>query len=190
MAGKVKVTKEGIIQCALDITRTEGIAACNARRIGKALNCSLQPVYYYFGTMDMLRTEIAKAANELYNKRMRVALSEQEKKFRAVGLNYIRFASEEKELFKLLFMSNANNVSNFKVEVDDNANDIVREIISEYGLTREQAIKLHFELWIATHGIASMIATDYMVFPSEQIVEMLEDYCSGIIMKIKGARHD
>lgn len=190
MAGKVKVTKEGIIRCALDITRKEGISACNARRIGKELNCSLQPVYYYFGTMNILRAEITKAANELYNMRMKDALSEQEKKFRAVGLNYIRFASEEKELFKLLFMSNANNVSNFKVEVDDNANDIVREIIAEYGLTREEAIKLHFELWIATHGIASMIATDYMVFPSEQIKEMLEDYCIGIIIKIKGERHD
>lgn len=188
MAGKIKVTKEMIIACAIDITRKEGIEACNARRIGKELNCSLQPVYYYFGTMDLLRKEIVKAANEVYNERLRLISTVQEKKFKAVGLNYIRFAIEEKELFKILFMRSAHHVSSFVVEVDDNTELIVQEIMQEYQLTDEEAKRLHFELWIATHGIASMIATGFMIFSSEQISEILDDYCIGLIMKMKGNR--
>lgn len=191
MAGRIKVTKEMIIQCALEITKKEGIEACNARRIGKELNCSLQPVYYYFGTMDLLRGEIIKAANELYNLQIKSFLRADEKKFRAVGIGYIQFAMEEKELFKLLFMRSANYISDFKVGVDDNTDDIVKEIILEYKLDYENAKKLHFELWIATHGIASMIATNYMTFPPEQISEMLEDYCIGILMKMRSKKnHD
>lgn len=185
MAGKIKVTKEMIIECALQITRKEGIEACNARRIGKELNCSLQPVYYYFGTMDLLRAEIIKAANEVYNQKMEDSFTKEGKRFREVGLNYIKFAIEEKELFKLLFMRDANYVSAFKVEQDDNTNKIVEEIVAEYQLDFEKARKLHFELWIATHGIASMLATNYMSFPPEQISEMLEDFCIGILMKMK-----
>lgn len=185
MAGIKKVTKEMIVKCSLDITRKEGIEACNARRIGKELNCSLQPVYYYFGSMDLLRAEVIKSATEIYDQRMRESFSEKEKRFKALGVNYIRFASQEKELFKLLFMRDTNYVSALKVENDDNTENIIQEIISEYGLDYDNARKLHFELWIATHGIASMIATNFMVFPPEQIKEMLEDYCVGIIMKMK-----
>lgn len=190
MAGKIKVTKEMIVQTALDITRKEGIEACNARRIGKELNCSLQPVYYYFGTMELLRSEIIKTAREVYNLKIRTFLQAEEKKFRAVGINYIRFAIEEKELFKLLFMRSANYVSNFIVEIDDNTEDIVQEIIEEYHLKEEDARKLHFELWVATHGIASLIATNYMTFTSDQINELLADYCIGILMKMKGEKND
>lgn len=188
MAGKRKVTKEMIIACAIDITRKEGIEACNARKIGKQLNCSLQPVYYYFGTMDLLRKEIVKAANEVYNERLRSISSVQEKTFKSVGLNYIRFAIEEKELFKILFMRSAYHVSSFVVEVDDNTDLIVQKIMQEYQLTEEEAKRLHFELWIATHGIASMIATGFMIFSSEQISDILDDYCIGLIMKMKGNR--
>ena len=38
MPGKIKVTKEMIIDCAIKITRCDGADAVNARRIGKELN--------------------------------------------------------------------------------------------------------------------------------------------------------
>lgn len=180
-----------IIECALSITRKEGIEAINARRIGKELNCSLQPVYYYFGTMNTLRNEVIKAANDIYNKCLKNTLNEIGNHFKSVGINYVRFATQEKELFKLLFMRSANLQSDYKVEVDDNTEEIVKEIIHEFQLSDSDARKLHFELWVATHGIASMIATEYMDFASDQISSMLDDYCVGIIMQMKGKKlHD
>lgn len=190
MPGKIKVTSEMILSKALSITRQEGIDACNARRIGKELNCSLQPVYYYFGTMDKLRKEIMKEANKVYNSYIDRAKSANGKKFKAVGMNYIHFAREEKQLFKLLFMSDVKHTSKMVVEVDDNKTYIVDAIMTEYKMSMEEAEKLHFEVWVATHGIASMIATDYMHFEEEQVSMILDDICGSLIRQMKDFKND
>lgn len=185
MAGKIKVTKEMIIDCAIDITKKEGVNAVNARRIGKEIACSLQPVYYYFGTMDALRNEIIKKANTIYNRYIEESKNMEDPRFKSVGMQYIRFASEEKELFKLLFMRNAKYHSSFIVEVDDNTAYIINEIMTAYGLSRADAQKIHFESWIATHGLASMIATEYMSFEKEEISDYLTDIFAGLISRLK-----
>ncbi len=185
MPGKIKVTKENIIDCALNITRKEGITAVNARRIGKELNCSLQPVYYYFGTMDTLRNEIIKKANEIYNFYIEKSKILPFPRFKAVGIQYISFAINERELFKLLFMRKAEYRSNFIVEIDDNTEYIINEIMKTYGLTKDLAKKIHFETWIATHGIASMIACEYMFFNDEQISNYLTDVFKGLLINIR-----
>ena len=51
MPPKVKITKEDIIQKALEIVRTNGEQALNARSIASALNCSTQPVFFNFATI-------------------------------------------------------------------------------------------------------------------------------------------
>ena len=185
MPGKIKVTKEMIIDCAIKITRCDGADAVNARRIGKELNCSLQPVYYYFGTMDSLREEIIMKANSIYNGYIEESKKMEPPRFKNVGMQYLRFATEEKELFKLLFMRNAKYRSDFTVEVDDNAEYIINEIMSTYGLSAADAKKIHFESWVATHGLASMLATEYMDFDKEQISDYLTDIFGGLICRIK-----
>ena len=67
MPNKIKVTKEDILNCALTITKKTGIGNVNARIIAKELNCSIQPIYYYFETMDNLRKQIVHEARKIYN---------------------------------------------------------------------------------------------------------------------------
>lgn len=188
MPGKIKVTKEMIIEKSLEITRKEGINSCNARRIGEELHCSLQPVYYYFKTMNNLREEIILAARKLYNSYIEETKKCLERRFKAVGEMYILFAIKEKELFKLLFMSKANIRVVDMLSIDDNTPYIRKELMNDYQLTEEQAARIHYETWIFTHGIASMLASEYMTFSSEEIGKLLSDVFLGLLMKVKGEK--
>ena len=65
MPPKVKVTKEAIVAAAVDIVRSSGAQAINARTVAAALNCSTQPVFSNFATMDELRFAVVEKADEL-----------------------------------------------------------------------------------------------------------------------------
>ena len=55
MPPKVKLSREDIIDTAISIIRESGVSALNARTIAAALNCSTQPVFSNFATMEELR---------------------------------------------------------------------------------------------------------------------------------------
>ena len=61
MPPKVRITREDIIRTAVDIVRKDGAGAINARQIAKALNCSTQPVFSNFATMEELRGAVVDA---------------------------------------------------------------------------------------------------------------------------------
>ena len=105
MPPKVKVTRQDIINAAADIVRSSGAEAINARTVAAALNCSTQPVFSNFATMDELRLAVVKRADEMCNEYIQREIdSGKYPAYKASGMAYIRFAKEEKELFKLLYM--------------------------------------------------------------------------------------
>ena len=55
MPPKVKITKEDIIKTAVELVRSNGAEALNARAVAAELNCSTQPVFSNFATMDELQ---------------------------------------------------------------------------------------------------------------------------------------
>ena len=84
MPPKCKFTRKEIIQAALDIARTEGIASINARALGAKLGSSSKPIFSVFENMEEVQTEVQKAAKALYAEYVRVGL-EQELAFKGVG---------------------------------------------------------------------------------------------------------
>ncbi|MGL6201461.1 MAG: hypothetical protein ACRC3H_21265 [Lachnospiraceae bacterium] len=87
------------ISYAYEITKTEGIAAVNARSIAKRLKCSTHPVFRVYENMESLKEDIVKRAEKHYNTRMMSGL-EHPVPFLGMGIAYIQFAKEEKQLFK------------------------------------------------------------------------------------------
>jgi hypothetical protein len=89
---------------------------------------------------------------------------------------YIRFAKEEKELFKFLFMRNRvgedlNPSADFKASVE--------MIMKANGISKESAELLHLEMWSCVHGIATMAATSFLMLEEELISKMLSDVYLG-----------
>ncbi len=178
MPPKVKITKKDILQTALELLRQNGETALGARSIAAALNCSTQPIFSNFATMEDLQEAILTAAYEHYFGFLKSeAESGKYPRYKAFGMAYIRFAKEEKELFKLLFMCDRNGnaltpTADFEASV---------EILqSTHNISREKAELMHLEMWACVHGIATMLATSFTELDWSLISDMLTDVYQGI----------
>ena len=183
MPPKVRITREDIIKTALEIIRIGGPASINARSIADSLNCSTQPIFSNFLSMDELFTEVAEAAYEVYLGFIkREVASGKYPEYKAFGMAYIRFADEERELFKLLFMCDRRG-ADITPKVDFTAS--VEMIMKANGVTREQAERMHLEMWACVHGIGTMLATSYLSLDWSIISDMLTDVYRGISRNAK-----
>ena len=178
MPPKVKITKGDIIDTALALVRKSSTAALNARSVAEALGCSTQPVFSNFKTMEQLLESVTLAAQELYLDFLR-AEAERGKypTYKAFGMAYIRFAREERELFKLLFMCDRGGEPGAPSQ---DFEDSVTMIMNANSIPREEAERMHIEMWVAVHGIATMFATSFLTLDWELVSEMLTDIYQGI----------
>lgn len=190
MPPKVKITKEEILKVALDIVRINGQDGLNARNLATYLNCSTQPIFSNYATMDDVWTEVVKAAKALYKEYVNEGLKN-EIAFKGVGSAYIKFAIVEPKLFQLLFMSEqkeVKDIENTLMLIDESYEKILRSVKESYKLSEEEAKKLYQHLWVYTHGIATMCATKVCIFSGEEIGTMLTEVFSSILEKIKRSK--
>lgn len=178
MPPKVKITKEDIIQTTVELVRANGEQSINARSIACALNCSTQPVFSNFATMDELQEATIAASYEIYlNFLKSEAESGKYPPYKAFGMAYIRFAKEEKELFKLLFMRDRKG-KELTPTVDFEVS--VGMIMQHNGIPKEKAERMHLEMWTCVHGIATMLATSFLSLEWDLVSHMLTDIYQGI----------
>ncbi|MBD5459619.1 MAG: TetR/AcrR family transcriptional regulator, partial [Lachnospiraceae bacterium] len=174
MPPKVKITRDNIIDSALRIIRQKGMEALGARNIAADLGCSTQPVFSNFSTMEELKAAAIQAADALYQDYLRREIDRCEfPPYKASGMAYIRFAREERQLFRLLFMRNR---SGEKIdETTEELEQLTALLQRTVGLSREDAFLFHLEMWMYVHGIATMIATSYLEWDQQMISQMLTD---------------
>lgn len=186
MPPKYKFTKEQITAAALETAKEKGMSGVTAREVARRLDSSSKVIFGLFENMNELMQTVIDAAEKEYRRYI-----EEDMKsgiyppYKASGMAYIRFAKEEPELFKLLFMRD-------RTEESDNAgfgnyDDIIEIIMSANGFSREKAELLHLEMWIFTHGIATMSATSYLTFDIEMISRMMTDAYMSIRERIRNA---
>lgn len=184
MPPKVKITKEDLINTALEIVRESGADAVNARTVAARLCCSTQPVFSNFATMEELRLAVARKATALYEEYMQQEIeSGKYPVYKASGMAYIRFAKEEKELFKLLYMCDR---SDGTIPDDPKLTNQMEAIIqNNTGLTDTKAKLFHLEIWACVHGIATMFATGFLDLDWELVSNMLTDIYQGLLKQYK-----
>ena len=179
MPPKVKTTKDAIVSTAVEIVRQQGAEALNARAIAAELGCSTQPIFSNFATMDELRLAVAQQADALYQEYVRRETDSGEyPPYKAGGMAYIRFAKEEKELFKLLYMCDRSG-EEIPAEAASFSQmaDLVR---SNTGMDGDTANLFHLEMWAYVHGIATMFATGFLDLDWDLVSKMLTDAYLGL----------
>lgn len=178
MPPKTKITKQDIIEKALNLLREGGEGAINARSIASALGCSTQPIFSNFSSMEELEESVLFAAYECYLGFLRrEAESGKYPAYKSFGMAYIRFAKEERELFKLLFMCDRRG-KEFKFTSD--FDESVEMIMKANGLDKEKAKLMHLQMWVSVHGIAAMLATSFLELETELISDILTDIYHGL----------
>ena len=200
MAPKVKLTKEQIVQTALELIHENGESAINARSIAAALECSTQPVFSNFATMEDLRYAVTETAYEIYLSFLaREAESDKYPKYKAFGMAYIRFAKEERELFKLLFMRDFSfhfffffpffkllfmrDRTGEDTSTSPDFEESAKMIAAANGVSIEEARLIHLEMWSCVHGIAVMLATSFLPLEESLISDIISDVYHGVLAR-------
>ena len=181
MPPKCRFTREEIIQAALDLTAEKGVGALTARGLAQRLGSSAKPIFGLFANMEEVQQEVVKAANLRYQEYLRQDMSAgRYPPYKASGMAYIRFAREQKELFKLLFMRDRTHE---KKAAGDELEALLGLIQKNMGLSRDDAYRFHLEMWIYVHGIATMIATAYLEWDMDFISAALTDAYQGLRLR-------
>ena len=179
MPPKIKISKQDIIDASLTLIRKDGESALNARALASYIGCSTQPIFSNYQSMEALKLDVVRSAYCVYQD---YVISETNTnrypEYKASGIAYIRFAKEEPELFKLLFMRDR---SKEKIDAWDPVTEKVLELLQkDVGFSKEQANRFHLEMWIYTHGIATMLATSYLLLDLETISGLMTDAYVGL----------
>lgn len=169
-----KFQREDIVLAAYNIVKSEGIEGVNARRIAKELGCSVQPIFHNFASMELLYHEVYKKIYQKYQEYLMSSVSK-EQPYKQMGLAYIRFAKDYPEFFKLIFMQKTNLNAEAFVISDAIGKDVIEVGRTLTGLSYEDQKKFHVKVWIFTHGIACLVATNTVTFTEEEIERLLTD---------------
>lgn len=182
MPPKTKITKQHIIAASVEVVRDRGAEALNARAVAKKLNCSTQPIFSNYSSMEELKIDVVQSAKQLYQQHLDIGMKNPSyPPYKASGMAYIKFAKEEKELFKLLFMRDRSH-EEIKEEREE-LSGLIELISSNTGMNQDDAYLFHIGMWVYVHGIATMIATSYLDWEWDQISVMLTEAYQGLKMR-------
>ena len=182
MPPKTKVTAEMIIDAAIEVARQRGFENINARTVSGQLHCSTQPVMYHFSTIDSLKRAAYKRADLLHAEYMMNTPSGQDP-ILGIGLNYIRFAVEEPQLFRFLFQSGYAEENSLLEMVDSKELIPVLAAMREgAGLSMQKTRNVFITVALFAHGYASIIANNHLEFDEKLIAEHLERTWNGAVL--------
>ena len=185
MPPKVKFQKKEIIEAALEIAGEQGIEAVTAREVAKKLQVSVGPIFTYFSTMEELKSEVYKFAKERYREYVEFGLSGPIP-FLGVGQQYIRFAKEEPELYKLLFLTKPSTASGGAMEALRFSQDLARESLMRiYNMDAHTADCYFRDLWLVVFSFATLIVTDGCPYTDEEMSAVLTEVSLSVCKAYK-----
>lgn len=185
MPPKVKYQKEEIIQAAFAIARQNGIEAVTSRAIAQELGVSTRPIFTYYETIIQLKRDVFEAARNMYRDYVMRGLSEPIP-FLGVGQQYIRFAKEEPELYKLLFLTKPDGTCGGAMETLAFSQDLVRESLMRiYNMDAAMADCYFRNLWLMAFSFATLIVTDDCPYSEEQISSIFTEVSLSILKAYK-----
>ena len=138
-----KVSKEQIIDAAVEVLRDDGFSAINARSVAKKLGCSTQPIYFSFKNMDELKAALTQRAIELHTQRVWDSLRAHEgsdSRYSSYGMGFVKFAAEEKQLFRWLYLEGEQPGA---YQSDVLMQEVIGVIVDEFGYAENVARRFH-----------------------------------------------
>ena len=186
MPAIAKVTKEMIIDAAFEIAKEMSAENITARAVSQKLGCSTQPVLYHFKTIEDVRIAAHKKASEFHINYVTNLSGKYERPMLEVGMRHIQFAIEEKNLFRFLFHSNYyTGVSLSDLLTEENFGSAFSVLKRQAKVDERQAYSIFSQIFLVTHGIASLLANNAMVYDEAYCINTLSNAYFGIMYLIK-----
>ena len=186
MPAIAKVTKEMIIEAAFEIAKEMGAENINARTVSQKLGCSTQPVLYHFKTIEDVRIAAHIKASEFHIDYVTSLSGKYERPMLEVGMRYIQFAVEEKNLFRYWYRSNyCIGISLSDWLTGENFDFLFPILRKQAEVDEQQAYSIFSQIFLVTHGIASLLANNAMVYDEAYCINTLSNAYFGIMYMIK-----
>lgn len=191
MPPKAKITKDMIIDAAFEVAREAGAENINARTVAKKLNCSTQPVMYHFAKVEDLKKAVYAKLDWYHTEYLMNIQKPQEGIMLGIGLNYIRFAIEEPNLFRFLFQSGF-AVENSLLEMIDSEElkPVLFAMQEAMEMNMEQTKEVFLTIALFAHGYASIIANNSLEYDEEVVASHLERAYRGVVLAVQEERHE
>ena len=182
MPPKTRITRDMIIDAAVEVVRQNGFENVNARTVARELGCSTQPVMYHFATIDSLKRTAFARVDQLHSEYM-MDIPPAQDPVLGIGLNYIRFAVKEPQLFRFLFQSGYAEENSLLEMVDSEELVPVLEAMREgSGLSLQKTRNVFITVALFAHGYASIIANNHLEYDEKLIAEHLERTWNGAVL--------
>ncbi len=190
MPPRTKINKERILQAAIEVARQRGFENINARTVSEKLDCSTQPVMYHFSTIENLKKAVYRQVDRLHTEYL-MNTPPGTDPVSGIGMNYIRFAVEEPQLFRFLFQSGYGEETNLLEMVDSPELVPVLEAMREgTGLDMRQTRNVFITVALFAHGYASIIANNHLEFDEGLIAGHLERAWKGAVLAAEEEEED
>ena len=166
-----KVSKEQIIDAAVDVLRDDGFSAINARSVAKKLGCSTQPIYFSFRNMEELKAALTERAIQMHTQRVRDSLRIHEgndSRYSSYGMGFVKFAAEEKQLFRWLYLE-GEQLGPYQNDVL--TSEVISVITEEFGYEEDVARRFHQDMVYFTYGLAILANTDHLHLTEAELRE-------------------
>ncbi len=186
MPPKVRITKKMVEDASFEVIRASGHENLNARTIAEYLKCSTQPVLYSFKTVDEIREAAYKLADD-YHTAFIMPKETDENPMLALGLNYVRFGFEEKNLFRFLFQTDKFGGMNIDTIMVNPELSAIMEVMAK-GMDCDigEAREVFLTFFCVVHGLASLLANNSMEYDADECEKMLSNVFYGMIASRKG----
>ena len=182
MPPKTRITKDMIINAVIEIAKQSGYESINARTVSEQLHCSTQPVMYHFSTIDAMKQAAYAQVDKLHTEYLMTVPPEQDP-ILGIGLNYIRFAVEEPQLFRFLFQSGYAEENSLPEMLESEELVPVLAAMQEgTGLSAEKTKQIFLTVALFAHGYASLIANNGLKYDEKPVAEHLERAWNGAFL--------
>lgn len=185
MAPRNKFTREEMIAAAVRVVREKGIDALTAKALAAELGVSTQPVFTCFHTIDEAKQEVYAAAEKMYDSYVQEGLSESISFF-GFGMQYIRFAREAPELYRLLFLTSNGDTGSNAMNALQHSQNLVRESLRQmYHIDDMTADRYFRDMWLVVHSLATLIVTGGCPYSEREIGNILTGFSVSLYKAIK-----
>ena len=185
MPPKTRITKDMIINAAIEIAKQSGYESINARTVSEQLHCSTQPVMYQFSTIDAMKRAAYARVDQLHSEYM-MSVPPERDPILGIGLNYIRFAVEEPQLFRFLFQSGYAQENSLMEMIDsEELLPILAAMREGAGLSMEKTKQIFLTVALFAHGYASIITNNALEYDEKLIAGHLERAWNGALLAAK-----
>lgn len=166
------VTKERLIDAAVELLEKEGIEEVTARKVAKYAGCSTQPIFKSYKGMNELIADVVLKSSEVFCEFYDNFNSNQDTPFVNLGLAYISFAKNHEHMFRLLFASHIEKPHSTYEMINGGDKGYVFAEINKCS-DRAKAGEVFSDIWMYIHGCACLVLNGEFDLSDEETVQAI-----------------